>query len=87
MTILMNVIARANSSEYGLAAGVWTRDVAKAHYIANKLRAGTVWINCYNTFDAASPFGGYKQSGIGREMGSYALENYTEVKSVWVSMK
>ncbi|SFB11708.1 MULTISPECIES: aldehyde dehydrogenase family protein [unclassified Bacillus (in: firmicutes)] len=81
------LIARANSSEYGLAAGVWTRDVAKAHYISNKLRAGTVWVNCYNAFDAASPFGGYKQSGIGREMGSYALENYTEVKSVWISMK
>lgn len=81
------LISRANNSEYGLAAGVWTRDVAKAHYISNKLRAGTVWVNCYNAFDAASPFGGYKQSGIGREMGSYALENYTEVKSVWISMK
>ncbi|RLQ95406.1 aldehyde dehydrogenase family protein [Falsibacillus albus] len=84
---LDEVIERANNSEYGLAAGVWTRDIAKGHYIANKLRAGTVWVNCYNAFDAASPFGGYKQSGIGREMGSYALDNYTEVKSVWVGMK
>lgn len=83
---LDELINRANSSEYGLAAGVWTQNVGKAHYIASKLRAGTVWVNCYNTFDAASPFGGYKQSGIGREMGSYALENYTEVKSVWVSL-
>lgn len=83
---LDELIARANNSEYGLAAGVWTRDVANAHYIANNLRAGTVWVNCYNAFDAASPFGGYKQSGIGREMGSYALNNYTEVKSVWISM-
>ncbi|MFS0863744.1 aldehyde dehydrogenase family protein [Fredinandcohnia sp. 179-A 10B2 NHS] len=83
---LDELIARANNSEYGLAAGVWTRDVAKAHYVANNLRAGTVWVNCYNAFDAASPFGGYKQSGIGREMGSYALNNYTEVKSVWVAM-
>lgn len=82
-----DLIARANNSEYGLAAGVWTRDVAKAHYIAENLRAGTVWVNCYNVFDAASPFGGYKQSGIGREMGSYALNNYTEVKSVWISKK
>lgn len=84
---LDELINRANNSEYGLAAGVWTRDIANAHYIANKLRAGTVWVNCYNAFDAASPFGGYKSSGIGREMGSYALNNYTEVKSVWISMK
>lgn len=84
---LDELIERANSSQYGLAAGVWTKDVSKAHYIAENLRAGTVWVNCYNAFDAASPFGGYKQSGIGREMGSYALNNYTEVKSVWVSLK
>ncbi|WP_453994231.1 aldehyde dehydrogenase family protein [Bacillus nitroreducens] len=83
---LDELIARANNSDYGLAAGVWTQDVSKAHYIANNLRAGTVWVNCYNAFDAASPFGGYKQSGIGREMGSYALDNYTEVKSVWIAM-
>ncbi|GER71089.1 putative aldehyde dehydrogenase DhaS [Weizmannia acidilactici] len=82
---LDEVIERANNSDYGLAAGVWTQNVANAHYIANRLRAGTVWVNCYNVFDAASPFGGYKQSGIGREMGSYALENYTEVKSVWIA--
>lgn len=84
---LDDLIDRANSSQYGLAAGVWTKDVTKAHYIANRLRAGTVWVNCYNAFDAASPFGGFKQSGIGREMGSYALNNYTEVKSVWVALK
>ncbi len=83
---LDELIARANNSEYGLAAGVWTKDVSKAHYIASELRAGTVWVNCYNAFDAASPFGGYKQSGMGREMGSYALNNYTEVKSVWIGM-
>jgi len=84
---LDDLIERANNTNYGLAAGVWTQDVAKAHYIANNLRAGTVWVNCYNVFDAASPFGGYKESGIGREMGSYALNNYTEVKSVWISIK
>jgi len=83
---LDEVIRRANNSEFGLAAGLWTQDVKKAHYVANELKAGTVWVNCYNVFDAASPFGGYKQSGIGREMGSYALENYTEVKSVWINL-
>ncbi|MBJ8051073.1 MULTISPECIES: aldehyde dehydrogenase DhaS [Bacillus] len=80
------VIDRANKSQFGLAAGVWTENVKTAHYIASKVRAGTVWVNCYNVFDAASPFGGFKQSGLGREMGSYALNNYTEVKSVWINL-
>ncbi|MGO0656882.1 aldehyde dehydrogenase DhaS [Bacillus mycoides] len=80
------VIERANKSQFGLAAGVWTENVKTAHYVASKVRAGTVWVNCYNVFDAASPFGGFKQSGLGREMGSYALNNYTEVKSVWINL-
>ena len=76
------VVGFANNTVYGLAAAVWTRDISKAHQVAAKLRAGTVWINCYNVFDPAMPFGGYKQSGWGREMGREALELYTETKSV-----
>jgi phenylacetaldehyde dehydrogenase len=72
----------ANDSDYGLGAGIWTKDISKAHALAKKLKAGTVWINCYNVFDAALPFGGYKQSGWGREMGHEALNAYTEVKAV-----
>jgi aldehyde dehydrogenase (NAD+) len=80
------VVQRGNRTFYGLAAAVWTRDIKKAHRMANALRAGTVWINCYDVFDAAAPFGGFKMSGIGRELGEYALELYTEVKTVYVNL-
>lgn len=80
------VAAAGNDTTYGLAAAVWTHDIGKAHRMAETLKAGTVWINCYNVFDAASPFGGYKQSGFGREMGKAALELYTQIKSVWVNL-
>jgi len=81
-TSLDEIAAQANDTSYGLGAGIWTRDISKAHALAKKLRAGTVWINCYNVFDASLPFGGYKQSGWGREMGHEVLNNYTEVKAV-----
>jgi phenylacetaldehyde dehydrogenase len=77
-----DVIQSGNDTNYGLASGIWTRDINKAHRTAQRLRAGTVWINCYSVFDAAMPFGGYKESGWGREMGHNALENYLETKSV-----
>ena len=80
-------VALANQTIYGLAAGVWTRDVKKAHRMARAIQAGTVWINTYHPLDAASPFGGYKQSGYGRELGRHALDLYTQVKSVWVDLQ
>jgi aldehyde dehydrogenase (NAD+) len=79
-------VTRANTTDFGLAAAVWTKDISKAHTIAHRLRAGTVWINCYDVFDAAAPFGGFKRSGIGRELGEKALDNYTELKTVTVSL-
>jgi len=91
MTILKfksieEVAARANNTAYGLAAAVWTKDISKAHAIADSVRAGTVWVNCYDVFDAGAPFGGFKQSGIGRELGEYSLSNYTEIKTVTVKL-
>ena len=80
------VVRQGNLSVYGLAAAVWTKDIKKAHRLARDLKAGTIWINTYNAFDAASPFGGFKQSGFGRELGVHALELYTHVKSVWINL-
>ncbi|HEX8682846.1 MAG TPA: aldehyde dehydrogenase family protein [Ardenticatenaceae bacterium] len=82
---LEEVVSRANNTDYGLAAGVWTTNLSKAHRLADALQAGTVWVNAYNLFDAASPFGGYKSSGMGREMGKEAIDAYTQVKSIWIS--
>ncbi len=80
-------IREANRTPYGLAAAVWTRDIAKAHRVARRLQAGTVWINTYNNYDPAAAFGGYKMSGYGRELSMHAMEHYTQVKSVWVNLK
>ncbi len=80
------VIARGNRTQYGLAAAVWTKDIQKALRLANGLRAGTVWVNCYDVFDASAPFGGFKMSGVGRELGQYALQHYTEVKTVTMAL-
>jgi phenylacetaldehyde dehydrogenase len=81
-----DLVRAANNTIYGLAAGVWTSDLSKAHSLAGKLKAGTVWINCYNIFDAALPFGGYQQSGWGREMGHDALDLYTQKKAVCAAL-
>ncbi len=75
-----------NDTVYGLAAAVWTRDVSKAHRIARAIKAGTVWVNTYNLYDPALPFGGFKESGFGRDQGRDALEKYTQTKSVWVNL-
>jgi aldehyde dehydrogenase (NAD+) len=80
------VVEMANRNQYGLAAAVWTRDVKKAHTISRQLKAGTVWINTYGLLNAALPFGGYKQSGFGRELSMHAIEHYTELKVVWLNM-
>jgi len=81
-----DAIAQANDSPYGLAAAVWSRDIGRAHRVARRLQAGTVWVNTYNRYDAAAPFGGYKESGYGRELGVHALEHYTQVKNIWVDL-
>jgi aldehyde dehydrogenase (NAD+) len=81
-----DLIRQANEVVYGLSAGIWTKDITRAHRFAKAVKAGVIWINTYNMFNAASPFGGYKQSGYGREMGKHALEMYTHVKSVWVDL-
>ncbi|MGH9624960.1 MAG: aldehyde dehydrogenase family protein [Bryobacteraceae bacterium] len=81
-----DLVDRANKTIYGLAAAVWTRDIGKAHQVANSVRAGTVWVNCFDVFSAAAPFGGFKQSGIGRELGEYGLQQYSEIKTVTVKL-
>lgn len=86
-TDVEDAVRIANDTPYGLAAAVWTRDIGKAHRIARRIQAGTVWINTYGNFDAAAAFGGYKQSGYGRELSMHAMEHYTQVKSVWVNLK
>jgi len=80
------LVHRANDTPFGLAAGLWTNDLTQAHTIASRIKAGSVWINCWNVVDPASPFGGYKQSGWGREMGKNVIDAYTETKSVFVNL-
>ena len=82
-----DAVKKANDIPYGLASGIWSKDVKKAHAVARRLQAGTVWINAYNFYDAGMPFGGYKASGFGRDLGPESLREYTQVKSVWVSIE
>jgi acyl-CoA reductase-like NAD-dependent aldehyde dehydrogenase len=81
-----DAVAKGNATVYGLAAAVWTRDISKAHRVARAVKAGTVWVNTYNLYDPALPFGGFKESGFGRDQGKDALEKYTQTKSVWVNL-
>ena len=81
-----DAVLQGNNTDYGLSAAVWTRDISRAHKVARALKAGTVWVNCYNQLDPISPFGGYKQSGFGRELGRYAIDLYTQIKSVWMKL-
>ena len=81
-----DAVLQGNHTDYGLSAAVWTRDISRAHKVARSLKAGTVWINCFNQLDPISPFGGYKQSGFGRELGKYAIDLYTQIKSVWMKL-
>jgi aldehyde dehydrogenase (NAD+) len=83
---LDEIVRRANNTFYGLAAAVWTRDIGKAHHLAAKVKAGTVWVNCYDVFDTAAPFGGFKMSGMGRELGEEGLKPYLETKTVTVAL-
>jgi len=80
------IVTRANDTKYGLAAAVWTKDISKAHRFANATKAGTVWINGYDMFDPAVPFGGFKESGMGKEMGKSAINLYTQEKTIWVAL-
>jgi acyl-CoA reductase-like NAD-dependent aldehyde dehydrogenase len=82
-----DAVRKANAIDYGLAAGIWTTNVKKAHAVARRIQAGTVWVNTYNFYDAGMPFGGYKQSGFGRDLGPESLRDVTQVKSVWVNLE
>jgi len=81
-----DLVEQANDSDFGLSAGIWTNNIKQGHRLASAVKAGTVWVNCFNMVDNATPFGGFKQSGWGREHGRQAMELYSEVKSVWINL-